>query len=91
MKAVHFGGGNIGRGFIGEVLSQNGFDIIFVDVNTEIINALNTFGSYKIELAAAGKEQITVKNRNLLLSLFFTAAYCSAVLSQFPQPAFLCT
>lgn len=62
MKAVHFGGGNIGRGFIGEVLSQNGFDIIFVDVNTEIINALNTFGSYKIELAAAGKEQITVKN-----------------------------
>lgn len=62
MKAIHFGGGNIGRGFIGEVLYNNGFEITFVDVNAEIINALNEFNEYTIELAQENKEHITIKN-----------------------------
>lgn len=62
MKAIHFGGGNIGRGFIGEVLYNNGFEITFVDVNAEIINALNEFNEYTIELAQESKEHITIKN-----------------------------
>ena len=27
LKAVHFGGGNIGRGFVGEKLCQSGFEV----------------------------------------------------------------
>lgn len=62
MKAVHFGGGNIGRGFIGEVLYENGFDTTFVDVNTEVIDALNKFNEYTIELAQEDKKQIKIQN-----------------------------
>lgn len=62
MKALHFGGGNIGRGFIGEVLYENGFETAFVDVNAEIIDALNEFNEYTIELAQEDKKQIKIEN-----------------------------
>ncbi|EME7093407.1 mannitol-1-phosphate 5-dehydrogenase [Enterococcus faecium] len=62
MRAVHFGAGNIGRGFIGEVLAANGFEITFVDVNHTIIDALNERKEYEIELADESKKKITVKN-----------------------------
>ncbi|EFQ58089.1 mannitol dehydrogenase domain protein [Streptococcus downei F0415] len=59
-KAVHFGAGNIGRGFIGEILFENDFDITFVDVNEKIIDALNERASYEIEIAEDGKRHIAV-------------------------------
>ena len=59
-KAVHFGAGNIGRGFIGEILFENGFEIAFVDVNETIIDALNERGSYEIEIAEEGQRHIEV-------------------------------
>lgn len=60
MKDVHFGAGNIGRGFIGEILFQNGFEITFVDINATLIDALKERGAYEIELADASKERIKV-------------------------------
>ncbi|MGO2195740.1 MAG: mannitol-1-phosphate 5-dehydrogenase [Lactococcus lactis] len=59
-KAVHFGAGNIGRGFIGEILSKNGFEIYFVDTNKAIIDELNTRHSYEIGIASSSPEKISV-------------------------------
>lgn len=62
MLALHFGAGNIGRGFIGEVLNENGADITFVDVNDSIINELNDRNEYTIQLAEEDKTEIRIDN-----------------------------
>ena len=62
MQATHFGAGNIGRGFIGEILAKNGFSIDFVDINETIINALNERNEYTIQLADESQQEIHVSN-----------------------------
>ncbi|MDI3310348.1 MAG: mannitol-1-phosphate 5-dehydrogenase [Thermoanaerobacterium sp.] len=47
-KAVHFGAGNIGRGFIGSLLYKSGYDIYFVDVFKKLVDNINKFKSYNI-------------------------------------------
>ena len=61
MLAVHFGAGNIGRGFIGGLLHQSGYEICFVDVNREVVDLINQRQTYTIGLADDSKEEITVK------------------------------
>ncbi|MDO5053033.1 MAG: mannitol-1-phosphate 5-dehydrogenase, partial [Pseudoclavibacter sp.] len=47
-KAVHFGAGNIGRGFVGLVLHQAGYELVFADVNAELIAALQAADAYEV-------------------------------------------
>lgn len=61
-NAVHFGAGNIGRGFIGELFYKSNFHTTFVDVNEEIIDEINRVKEYKVVLLAEEKEELLVKN-----------------------------
>jgi mannitol-1-phosphate 5-dehydrogenase len=47
--AVHFGAGNIGRGFVGLLLHRAGYEVVFVDVVDELIDGLNRTPSYLVK------------------------------------------
>lgn len=49
-QAVHFGAGNIGRGFIGDLLHESDYHIIFIDINKELVDELNKTHSYDLYL-----------------------------------------
>ena len=63
MKAVMYGAGNIGRGFIGQLLSESGYKVSFIDVNMQVIDALNQRGEYTVEiLENESNREVQVKN-----------------------------
>lgn len=63
MKAVIYGAGNIGRGFIGQLLSQSDYEVVFIDINQEIINRLNKDKQYPVIIVSdEGEKEIIVKN-----------------------------
>ncbi len=60
--ALHFGAGNIGRGFIAPVLQENNFRVIFVDIDENLINKINKEKKYDIRYINSEKETKTIKN-----------------------------
>ena len=63
MKAVVYGGGNIGRGFLGQLLFESGYEMVFIDVNCELIDKLNADHSYPIKIVCNDyQHEITVRN-----------------------------
>ena len=79
MEVIHFGAGNIGRGFIAPILANSGATITFVDVNTEIIKALNTYGSYQVKILGLKAEEYTVtKVKGVLYNNNNTEAFIQA-------------
>lgn len=61
-QTVHFGAGNIGRGFIGALFSESHYHVTFVDVATQVIDKLNEQQSYQVKLAQSKDETITIQN-----------------------------
>lgn len=56
-KAVMYGAGNIGRGFIGMLLSQSGYRVTFIDVAKPLVDALNQRGRYPVRILDADKHE----------------------------------
>jgi len=67
-KAVHFGAGNIGRGFVGLILHNAGYEVVFADVNAELIDAIAASGSYRVTEVGEGATEWTVDNYRALNS-----------------------
>ncbi|KAI0593607.1 mannitol-1-phosphate 5-dehydrogenase [Biscogniauxia sp. FL1348] len=54
-KAVHFGSGNIGRGFVACFLHESGYEVVFADVVDVLVDKLNSTPSYKVIEQGVGK------------------------------------
>jgi len=59
-KAVHFGAGNIGRGFVGALLHEGGYEIVFSDVAGPLVDAINAADSYTVHEVGDGGRNVTV-------------------------------
>lgn len=62
MLAVHFGAGNIGRGFIGSLLSQSGYEVVFVDINDEVVRLLKEKQEYRVIIADENRQEQLIRN-----------------------------
>lgn len=62
MKAVMYGAGNIGRGFIGALLSQTGYEVVFVDINDDVIATINKDKTYPQEIVGKNGRTVWIKN-----------------------------
>ena len=60
--AVMYGGGNIGRGFIGKVFADSGYEVCFLDIMQDIIDEMNARGQYTVRIVSnEGVQDTTVK------------------------------
>ncbi|HEX9088576.1 MAG TPA: mannitol-1-phosphate 5-dehydrogenase [Arthrobacter sp.] len=68
MKAVHFGAGNIGRGFVGLLLHDAGYEVVFADVAEDLITELAAADSYQVHEVGEHPTVRTVENFRALNS-----------------------
>lgn len=66
--AVMFGAGNIGRGFIGMLLAQADYRVVFADVNPVIIDRLAQDKAYTVHIMDVQKEDHRITNVDGILS-----------------------
>ena len=62
-QAVMYGGGNIGRGFIGALLSRSGYEVTFVDVALPVVDELQRRRCYPLRIVSGeGNTDLTIEN-----------------------------
>lgn len=61
MKAIQFGAGNIGRGFIGAVLAEAGYQVVFADVVEDLLNQINARREYTVHVSDVNKYDLLIK------------------------------
>ena len=62
-KAVMYGGGNIGRGFIGALLSQSEYEVTFIDVAEPVVKHLQEHRRYPIRIVSTeGHQDVWIEN-----------------------------
>ena len=62
-QAVMYGGGNIGRGFVGALLSQSGYEVTFIDVAEAVVSDLQQRRTYPVRyVSSEGHTDVWIAN-----------------------------
>ena len=69
MYAVHFGAGNIGRGFIGKILADAGWNVTFADVAADLVAQLAERRQYHVDVVGDTARRELVTNVDAVLSV----------------------
>jgi mannitol-1-phosphate 5-dehydrogenase len=60
-RLVQWGAGNIGRSFIGQVFSRSGYEVIFIDIDTNLVQLLNSTHRYEVAVVSQeGSQRIPI-------------------------------
>ena len=57
---IHFGAGNIGRAVIAPIFLDAGYEVIFVDVDEDVVKRINEVRHYRIVERQSGQDDVTV-------------------------------
>jgi len=61
--AVMYGAGNVGRGFVGKLLAEAGYEVVFVDVNDVLVARLEADRSYPVRIVSSAQaREVLVRN-----------------------------
>jgi len=77
--AVHFGAGNIGRGFVGLILHRAGYELVFADVVDALIDTLNSTPSYLVKEVGLESAEERVDNYRAINSRLDEAALTAEI------------
>ena len=84
---VQFGAGNIGRGFVGQLWADAGYEVVFVDVSPELVERLNAERAYPLRLVGPDRfEERTVRPVRAV-----SGRDVNAVAGELARCAFACT
>ncbi len=59
-KIVIFGAGKIGRSFIGQVFNLSGYEVVFVDINKQLVDLMNQQKQYRIVIKNGEKDEMLI-------------------------------
>lgn len=77
--AVHFGAGNIGRGFVGLLLHEGGYELVFSDVSEPLVEAIDAASSYTVHAVGEGGGDTVVTGFTALNSALDPDAVARAI------------
>lgn len=78
-SAVHFGAGNIGRGFIGDILHESGYEVTFIDVDQKMCDRINQTHSYDLYLIDHDYRKKVIDNVKAICSMTDKPAVIDAI------------
>ncbi|MBC8138834.1 MAG: hypothetical protein H8F28_23390, partial [Fibrella sp.] len=84
---VQIGAGAIGRGFLGQLWTEGGYETIFVDVSQSLVDELNRRGSYPLRLVTSDMEE----TRQIAPARAISASDVNAVVAALASCSFAAT